>query len=175
MKKISKIFIHHSASDFGDAKTIDRWHKERGWKGIGYHFVVLNGFRTGRQLDSGKPDLKEIGLIEKGRRLDADPWLEANEIGAHAYGYNSDSIAVCLIHNTFKYDQRHIMAYRHLVAGLCNHFSVSPTNVIGHYEVDKKKPLCPGLNMEEQRRDIQNILLWAKTFYMPTLEKYLDK
>ncbi len=47
-KEIKRIIIHHSASDFGDAKLIDKWHKERGWKGIGYHFVVLNGKRRSK-------------------------------------------------------------------------------------------------------------------------------
>ena len=37
-----------------DAKIIDKWHKERGWSGIGYHYVI-----------------KRDGQIELGRPIDA--------------------------------------------------------------------------------------------------------
>ena len=45
MREIKKIIIHCSDSEFGDAALIDKWHKERGWTGIGYHYVILNGCR----------------------------------------------------------------------------------------------------------------------------------
>ena len=42
---IEKIIVHCAATREGDdsidADTIDKWHKARGWRGIGYHFVVL--------------------------------------------------------------------------------------------------------------------------------------
>ena len=73
---VSKIIVHCSATREGDdsinAEVIDRWHKARGWKGIGYHFVVL--------LD---------GKIETGRMI--------NKCGAHTKGYNCSSIGVCYI------------------------------------------------------------------------------
>jgi N-acetylmuramoyl-L-alanine amidase len=55
-----------------NAKAIDEMHKARGFKKIGYHYVVL--------LD---------GTVEKGRSED--------EIGAHAQGSNANSIGVCYI------------------------------------------------------------------------------
>tara|TARA_R110002020_G_C15984087_1_gene748701 strand:- start:224 stop:652 length:429 start_codon:yes stop_codon:yes gene_type:complete len=75
MRDISEIIIHCSATREGqniDAETIDEWHKARGWRGIGYHYVVL--------LD---------GLIEYGRPV--------NDVGAHCKGHNSNSIGVCYI------------------------------------------------------------------------------
>lgn len=75
MRKIDKIIIHCSATPAGqyvDAMNIDRWHRERGFKYIGYHYVVL--------LD---------GHVEKGRR-DCEP-------GAHCKGQNAHSIGVCYI------------------------------------------------------------------------------
>lgn len=75
MRKIDKIIVHCSATPEGrdiSAATIDEWHKERGWSGIGYHFVV--------KLD---------GSIEYGRMVD--------EIGAHCKGQNSTSIGICYI------------------------------------------------------------------------------
>lgn len=72
-RKITRrIVIHHSASQDVSAAEIHRWHRQKGWSGIGYHFVV--------RLD---------GTIEKGRPLET--------VGAHAGpNGNSDSIGVCL-------------------------------------------------------------------------------
>jgi len=56
-------------------KEIDVWHRQRGWWGIGYHWVI-----------------RRDGSVEAGRRPD--------EIGAHAVGWNYCSIAVCLVGGT---------------------------------------------------------------------------
>ena len=43
MRKIDSIIIHCSATKVGQdftAADIDRWHRERGFNGIGYHYVV---------------------------------------------------------------------------------------------------------------------------------------
>jgi len=76
MKDVKKIIVHCSATREGDdsinAEVIDRWHKKRGWKGIGYHFVIL--------ID---------GSIETGRMI--------NKCGAHTKGMNCSSIGVCYI------------------------------------------------------------------------------
>lgn len=75
MRKITEIIVHCSATaagrDFG-AADIDRWHKARGFKGIGYHYVV--------RLD---------GRVEPGR-------AESHQ-GAHCLGHNAHSIGVCYI------------------------------------------------------------------------------
>lgn len=75
MRRIDTLIIHCSATkagmDFG-AADIDRWHRERGMNGIGYHYVV--------RLD---------GQVEKGREI-ALP-------GAHCIGWNSRSIGICYI------------------------------------------------------------------------------
>ena len=75
MRKITKIIMHCSATAAGkdfSAADIDRWHRARGFRSIGYHYVV--------RLD---------GSVERGRP-------EA-ETGAHCLGQNSDSIGVCYI------------------------------------------------------------------------------
>lgn len=74
-RKITDIIIHCSATIEGknySARDIDVWHKSRGFRKIGYHFVV--------QLD---------GNIEQGRPL--------AEVGAHVSGHNSNSIGICYI------------------------------------------------------------------------------
>lgn len=74
-RRVDTIIIHCSATkagiDFG-ATDIDRWHREQGMNGIGYHYVV--------RLD---------GRIEKGR--------EVSLPGAHCIGWNGRSIGICYI------------------------------------------------------------------------------
>jgi N-acetylmuramoyl-L-alanine amidase len=66
----TRAIVHHSASHDVSVSTIDQWHKERGWKCIGYHFVI-----------------RANGDIEKGRPLTMK--------GAHARGRNQ-CIGICL-------------------------------------------------------------------------------
>lgn len=75
MRPIKRIIIHCSATREGvdfDIKDIDHWHKERGWNGCGYHYVI--------KLD---------GTIQKGRDIE--------KIGAHCVRHNKDSIGICYI------------------------------------------------------------------------------
>ncbi|REK56652.1 MAG: hypothetical protein DWQ49_09790 [Bacteroidetes bacterium] len=77
MRDINLGVIHCSATkpnfDIGAAE-IDTWHRSppRKWSKIGYHGVI-----------------RRNGVWENGRPL--------NEIGAHAYGFNLNSIGICLI------------------------------------------------------------------------------
>lgn len=75
MRKINEIIIHCSATKEGQKVTvadIERWHIERGFRSIGYHFVIYAD-----------------GSVHVGRRLE--------EVGAHCTGHNSYSIGVCYI------------------------------------------------------------------------------
>ena len=75
MREINLIVIHCTATEAGvdhDVKFIRGLHKARGFRDIGYHFLIhLNG------------------EIERGR-----PW---DQVGAHAKGYNSDSIGISYV------------------------------------------------------------------------------
>ena len=78
MTNITHIVIHYSATARGQHITvadIDKWHKKRGWRGIGYHYVVY--------LD---------GSVHKGR--------EENEIGAHVANQNTGKLGICYIGGT---------------------------------------------------------------------------
>ncbi|MBR5787269.1 MAG: N-acetylmuramoyl-L-alanine amidase [Muribaculaceae bacterium] len=75
MRNINKIIIHCSATPEGKnftVKQIDACHRQRGFNGIGYHFVIY--------LD---------GSIHVGRAL--------AKAGAHCKGHNAHSIGVCYI------------------------------------------------------------------------------
>ena len=59
---LTKAVIHHTASPDVSVKEIDRWHKERGWDSIGYHFVI----RADGTIEEGRP-LTKKGAHTKGR------------------------------------------------------------------------------------------------------------
>jgi len=89
VRRISKIIIHCSASTWGNAAVIRRWHTDpppmgRGWRDIGYHWIILNGhFEYGAY----RPEFD--GCLQPGRPIE--------EPGAHCRGHNADSIGICLI------------------------------------------------------------------------------
>lgn len=151
MRKIDKIFIHHSASNFGNAALIEKWHKEQGWQSIGYHFIVLNGYPTAENFRKKEIHNDLIGYIQKGRSL--------KEAGSHVKGQNGSSLGICLIHCDQLYDERQLEAYRTLAAGLAKLYNINVENICGHYEADKLKPLCPGLDMNEERKIIAERML----------------
>lgn len=73
MRRIDLIIVHCTATPAGrdvTAADVDRWHRQRGFRSIGYHYLV--------RLD---------GRVEQGRS-DA-------EVGAHCSGRNANSIGVC--------------------------------------------------------------------------------
>lgn len=135
-RKISNIILHCSDSDYGTAVIINRWHIARGWTGIGYHLVCLNGYAF--KNDPSAYEREFDGVFEHGRSFE--------EIGAHAEGHNSDSIGICLIGKTsFSFQQ--INAVRLKIIELCNILKLSYNHVIGHYEVDTKGKTCPNIDM----------------------------
>lgn len=74
-RQVNEIILHCSATKDGQdfsADDIRRWHLERGFNDIGYHFVI--------RLD---------GTIEQGRDI--------NLTGAHCLNHNRRSIGVCYI------------------------------------------------------------------------------
>ena len=63
---MKNIILHHSDSLYGNAAIITTWHIARGFRNIGYHFVILNG------KISSACELKGFdGGIETGRGLKA--------------------------------------------------------------------------------------------------------
>lgn len=62
-RKVSKVFIHCSASDVkshDNVRTIRRWHLARGFSDIGYHYIIT---RNGK-LHEGRP-LRLIPAAQK--------------------------------------------------------------------------------------------------------------
>lgn len=143
MRKIEKIIIHCSASIFGDRDLIEEWHQERGWNGIGYHFVVLNGYS--KSFSEFNED--DNGRVEIGR----DPEVE----GAHCYGQNLDSLGVCLIGDKTFTDRQLLVSLPNLLMDLFEKYSLSINSIYGHRQFNKDKS-CPNLDMDVYRDFIRS-------------------
>ena len=133
MREINKIIIHCSDSTWGDVSEVDKWHKERGWSEIGYHYVVLNGHR-GYKSDFRSRD---NGYVEQGR--------DERKKGAHCKGHNADSIGICLIGKQH-FTQRQIESLRILIEKLLQRHNIERDGVYGHYEFSIKT--CPNMTKE---------------------------
>ena len=130
MRTLDRIVLHCSATEEGHpfgAADIRRWHKARGWKDIGYHYVIL--------LD---------GTVEYGRPVD--------QVGAHVKGHNSTTVGVCYIGglrngepvDTMTPEQE--IAFLELVYALRK--SLGYLTVHGHNEYSAKA--CPSFVVKEK-------------------------
>jgi N-acetylmuramoyl-L-alanine amidase len=126
------IVIHHSATATGSAASFDREHRERGWEGLGYHFVIGNGTGTGD------------GQVEVGYR-----WRNQQR-GAHAGNleYNEYGIGICLVGDfeTGYATARQMASLRALVRFLQAKCGIATASIIGHSDVPGKDTRCPGRN-----------------------------
>ena len=138
--KPTHIIIHCSDSTWGCAREIDKWHKKRGWSGIGYHLVILNH----------RPESDDIlyaldGSIECGRPMDAE--------GAHCLGYNERSIGICLI-GVKDFSLKQFDALKEVLKELCAEHGIPAKNVLGHGETDSGKEegkTCPNFDVDAFR------------------------
>lgn len=157
MRMWNRVVVHHSASRWGTAMDIHQWHLEFGWSGIGYHFVIQNGYPNSEDEVNGRLWKPLLGEIECGRHLDLDQWAEDNEEGAHVLGYNKDSIGICLIHDDGQsFDNKQLGSLVTLSRFLISELpSIYPASFFGHCELDPiNKPDCPGLDMDWLRKKI---------------------
>jgi N-acetylmuramoyl-L-alanine amidase len=127
---MNKIIIHCSDT-FTDMNTtaadIDRWHRERGWASIGYHYVI-----------------KRDGTVEQGR--------PENVPGAHVAGHNTGSIGICLIggkargrENPCNFTRHQWRALESLVMQLAIEYPQA--EILGHTDLDPGKS-CPTFNVK---------------------------
>jgi N-acetyl-anhydromuramyl-L-alanine amidase AmpD len=132
------IVIHHSAGDIGDAASFDKYHKDRGWRGLGYHFVINNGNNR-----SGKQD----GAVEVGFR-----WRNQEE-GAHCRVrsdddnyWNEHTIGICLVGNFQKHrpSEQQYQSLAQLVRFLQRRYNIPTSEICGHGQVPGAKTNCPG-------------------------------
>ncbi len=148
-RQIKSIIIHSSATPNGEhisIEEIDRWHLQQGFKrsaefrqrqnpnlvAIGYHFVI-------------SPN----GAVATGRHFD--------EIGAHAQGFNSKSIGICLI-GTDQFTRAQWKSLEKNVCGLVTDIVLLQETkdseiprVLGHRDLPDVRKECPGFSVAEWR------------------------
>lgn len=135
MREINKIFIHCSATPpdmHVDADLIDNWHKERGWSGCGYHYVI-----------------KRDGQIELGRPIE--------KIGAHVKGYNKSSVGICYCGGVNKEmkeeDNRTEPQKKSLILLLSYLKNLFPKSIIhGHRDFSAK--FCPSFDATSEYKNL---------------------
>jgi hypothetical protein len=148
LKKIKRIIIHCSDSEWGNSAVIKSWHLARGFKDIGYHYVINNGYKSSVSEYNTELD----GLIEAGRSLDNDVEMDFDEVGAHTKDWNSDSIGICLIGvKEFSFKQ-----FDSLII-LCSmwHRLIPELEIKGHYDYTTEKT-CPNFRVDNLERIILN-------------------
>jgi len=109
-------------------KEIDRWHKAKGWRMCGYHYII-----------------RRDGTLETGR--------EESKVGAHCKGYNKHSIGICFVggkrghgkeNDNFKLEQMQIG--KMLLQDLIKKY---PGATIHPHNEFAKSKLCPVFDIEK--------------------------
>ena len=137
MRTITLIIIHCSAVkpwQESGVREIDRWHRAKGWKSCGYHYVV-----------------RRDGTVEVGRPVE--------EVGAHCLNRNRHSIGICyeggLDAEGRPADTRteaQKKALRELLQQLHAQF---PRAIIAGHNVFNPMKACPCFNALDEYRDMQ--------------------
>ena len=125
MQNIKHITVHSSATQPLESITVDKireWHKNRGWRDIGYHFVIHTD-----------------GIIHEGRPI--------TQTGAHVGGHNTNNIGICMIGGvddknkaTVNYTEEQFRALKGLLEGLQQKFGIAKENILGHRDWYGKDP-----------------------------------
>ena len=133
MRSITLIIVHCSANKAGSAlrmADIDRYHRSLGWKCCGYHYVIP----TDGSIEVGRPE---------------------EMVGAHCVNHNKYSIGVCYIgrlaaDGITPADTR-TEAQKQALKSLLTDLQRRYPNalILGHCELDYRKPHCPGFKVRE--------------------------
>ena len=136
MRPITKIIVHCSATPEGKDFTvadITRWHKQRKFVTIGYHYVI---YRNG-EVHNGRPEA---------------------QIGAHCTGHNVNSIGVCYIGGVAKdgktpKDTR-TSAQKLSLERLLRHLKDRFPKAAIHGHRDFAAKACPSFDATEEYKDL---------------------
>jgi N-acetylmuramoyl-L-alanine amidase len=120
-RQINTVYIHCSDSDklnHNSINVVRRWHLERGWKDVGYHYFITRH-----------------GVIQTGRDVETIP--------AAQKGHNKDSIAIC-VHGSKHFLPEQFGALRELCWTIKELHGEKSVSFHGHCEVSKKT--CPNFD-----------------------------
>ncbi len=138
-KNVVYLVVHYSATPIEKSfwiEDIDRMHRQRGFKEVGYHYFV----RRNGDVQTGR-DLSQPGRFE---------------MGAHAKGNNHRSIGICYeggvteANPDFGWDTRTELQRRAMIVLLRELLGRYPNaQVIGHRDMPGAATQCPGFDVEK--------------------------
>lgn len=144
MRYINDIIVHCTDTPSGmdvTAAQVTQWHREKGWRTIGYHYLV--------RLD---------GTIEKGR--------PSSQPGAHCYGHNAHSIGVCYVggrDENFKTADTRTRAQKDsLLKLLTNLTRMYRCRIHGHRDYAAKD--CPCFDASKEYKGLYEQIVLDKTY-----------
>ncbi len=135
----NKIVLHNADASSCTIQDINEWHKNNGWIGCGYHFLV-----------------RKDGSIYKGR--------PENVIGAHCQGSNTGSLGICF-EGAYMTETMPSIQYNagiELINYLFNKYGTLA--IYGHKELFSTD--CPGTNFPLE--DFKNMKVANTTGYVVT-------
>ncbi|MBR2215401.1 MAG: N-acetylmuramoyl-L-alanine amidase [Selenomonadaceae bacterium] len=131
------LVIHHTGFPTDKDSSVTEIHDfhlhNNGWAGAGYHYFI-----------------QKDGTLEQGRR----PMM----VGAHAYGFNKESIGIALAGNfdIGRPTKEQIKTLKHLTAWLCQEYALDPTKkgtILGHRDLNETT--CPGNALYDRLEEIR--------------------
>lgn len=137
-RQIKYLVVHCSATPEGrnhTAKDIDLWHRQRGFDGIGYNYII--------RLD---------GTVEEGR--------DVNKIPSHVKGYNKESIGICYIggidKNTLQPKDTRTPAQREALKKLLIELKkmYPQAEILGHRDFPNVAKACPCFNAKIEYKNL---------------------
>ena len=132
-RRTDAVVLHHVGNTDKDINVaaIHRWHRQNGWAGVGYHYLI-----------------RKDGSIERGRPLET--------VGAHTYDHNDNTVGICIVGNfeLSRPTSEQFLAAEKLVGAVCKHYDIMPNGrtVLGHK--DLCKTTCPGIYLYKWLPDI---------------------
>ena len=129
-RKLEHVVVHHSASPLRTTlREIDKWHRARGFDGVGYNYVI-----------------EEDGRIQYGRTL--------FKPGAHTLGHNRDSVGICVVGNNLDPEQSWTEAQEESLKELVRALRMifPGLSVAGHRDMmPEGYTECPGIDVRRLR------------------------
>jgi len=139
MRTINKVIVHCTATPECRHTTVEdvrRWHLDRGWSDIGYHYLVY--------LD---------GTVHEGRPIEIQ--------GAHTKGQNKNSIGIAYVggidKDTFKPKDTRTDEQKEALVDMLEFFKITHPEITihGHNEFASKS--CPCFDAKTEYENITNM------------------
>ena len=134
MRKITHLVVHCAAtrpSQNIGVLTIRKWHMDKGWSDIGYHWVI----RRDGTLETGRPEKRS---------------------GAHVRGHNSHSVGICLVgginEDSLRPEMNYTKSQWSALKRLLTHKQIQypDAEIMGHRDFPGVAKACPCMDVRKE-------------------------